>query len=212
MLKKMKSSRLAAAPRWLLPGTAALAAAVALVALVLAGWFGQSWWHARFSERPAAQAREEVLDAARQTAVNISSYDSANLDASFANIDSSVMGDLAQQFKDNREALSQALAQQQASSHATVASAAVVELNRDEGTAKAVVVMRQVTTRPGQPDTTALLTSLLTLEEVDGVWKASEAQPLGNTSLDPPQALEQPAVPEQPAAPEQPALPESGGN
>ena len=171
----------------LLPAATWLAALLALIALAAAGWFGFGWAHAAFVEKPRAHAREEALDAAQGAALNISTFDLADLDASFRNIESSVTGKLKDEYVANKEALKTAITANQASLGVKeITNVSLIELNSDEETAKALVVLHQSTTRANQPALLDRVTMTIQLETVDGVWKASEATRLETLPLDVP--------------------------
>ena len=176
--------RLRARGRSVQSGLTVVAVAALLAALGAAIWFGIGWGRAQFSERPAAHARAEMLDAAREAAVNLSSFDIADLDTSFAKIDGVVAGQLAADLAANRPMLKQLLIERQANSTATVEESAVVDLDRKSWTASAIVVMRQVTAVPDAPEQTARVTTLVTMQKVGDRWLATQAQPLGNAPLD----------------------------
>ena len=179
----------------LLPAATGLAALLLLIALAAAGWFGFGWAHAAFVEKPRAHAREEALDAAQNAALNISTFDLADLDASFRNIESSVTGKLKDEYVENKEALKTAIEYAMRTPHSPA---------RNEETAKALVVLHQSTTRLNQPALLDRVTMTIQLETVDGVWKAAEATRLETLPLDVPAAQQPTPTPSPEPQPTEP--------
>lgn len=150
-----------------------------VAALGAAVWFGYGWARAVLVEKPAASARDDALTGVRQAAINLSSLDSADLDGSIAAIESSITGD---KMRDDVEAVKQLTAQLERSGRkveAEVTDATLTEFSADGGTAKAIVVLATVTTRPEQPPSRQQVLMRLDMRKVDGVWKASDAEPVG---------------------------------
>jgi len=195
-----------------------LVAATALVivlmvgAVVAAGWFGVGWARAAFVEKPKADARESALSDARQAAINLNSFDAANLDQSFANIESSITGGLVDDLNATKDQLAQQTKQTGARSTAEVLGATLTSLNTDDGNADALVVLATTTTWPDQSSRKVRVTMRLTMDEGDdGVWRASKSVNLGNAAVldQSPAASPAPAPPADPNA-ESPA-PDAGG-
>ncbi|PTR31334.1 Mce-associated membrane protein [Rhodococcus sp. OK519] len=177
---------------------ATVAVCVVLVgALVAAVWFGYGWAHAALSEKPAADARESALADARQAAINLNSFDAANLDKSFADIESSITGGLVEDLNATRDQLAQQTEQTGARSESEVLGASLTSLNTDDGNADAIVVLATTTSWPNQTSRKVRVTMRLTMEEGDdGVWRASKSVNLGNASV-----LEESPAPQAPSAP-----------
>ncbi len=128
---------------------ATVAVGVLLVgALAAAVWFGYGWAHAALSEKPAAEARESALADARQAAINLNSFDAANLDKSFSDIESSITGALVDDLNATRDQLAQQTQQTGARSQSEVLGASLTSLNTDDGTADAIVVLATDTSWP----------------------------------------------------------------
>ncbi len=194
---------------------ATVAVVVLLVgAVVAAGWFGVGWARAAFVEKPEADARESALSDARQAAINLNSFDAANLDTSFANIESSITGGLVDDLNATKDQLTQQTAQTGARSTAEVLGATLTALNTDDGTADALVVLASTTTWPDQSSRKVRVTMRLTMDEGDdGVWRASKSVNLGNAAVldESPAPAPAPAPPADPnAGPATPA-PDAGG-
>ncbi|MFC4605051.1 hypothetical protein [Rhodococcus kronopolitis] len=195
---------------------------LALVALGFAVWFGYGWGRALFVDRPAAAARDDALAGARQAAINLNTVDSANLDQTFANMESSITGDeLMNSLNDTKSQMAEQVKQAGATSQAAVLDAALTEFSRDEGTATSLVVLTSTTTWPNRPASKVKITMRLGMTDVDGVWKAEKVENVGAPiAMDPgtgsPPAEAPAPAPEAPVpapAPEVPvpALPDSGG-
>lgn len=176
---------------------ATVAVTVVLVgALVVAVWFGVGWARAAFVEKPRADARESALADARQAAINLNSFDAADLDRSFADIQSSITGDLTEDLDATRDQLTQQTQQTGARSTAEVLGATLTSLNSDDGSADALVVLATTTTWPDQSSRKVRVTMRLTMTEGDdGVWRASKSVNLGNATV-----LDQTAAPADPNA------------
>jgi Mce-associated membrane protein len=136
------------------------AAAVALAVLALAAlgvgaWRGYEWAHA---DKAVADQRDAALDGARQAAVNLNSIDPGDVEGSVNTMKSSATGDMFDQIDQNKDQLVQLAGQSKARLDAGVLSAALTELNTDENSAKALVVITQTTTNPDQQPTKQRLT------------------------------------------------------
>ncbi|NLU84202.1 hypothetical protein [Rhodococcus sp. HNM0569] len=159
-----------------------LAGAVVLlvVAVVAAGWFGFTWVRAVVGDGDVASARDSALDGAQQAAINLNTVDAANIDASFENMRSSITGDQMNKDLDTTvQQLTDAVRQSGATSKGEVLSGALTELNTDDKTGKALVVLAVTTTWPQQYERTKV-TMTLGMRDVDGVWKAESVQPVGS--------------------------------
>ncbi|MFC9787218.1 hypothetical protein [Rhodococcus sp. NPDC127528] len=161
---------------------AALAAvsALAVVALGFAVWFGYGWGHALFSDKPAAAARDDALTGARQAAINLNTVDSANLDKTFADMESSITGDdMLKSLNDTKGQMAEQVKQTGAKSEAQIIDAALTDFSRDEGTATSLVVLSTTTTWPDKPVKKVKVTMRIGLTDVDGTWKASKVENVG---------------------------------
>lgn len=165
--------------KWLRPAFGAVAV-LSVVALAAAVYFGIGWGKALFVDKAAASTREDALSGARQAAVNLSSFDSANLDKSFADIESSITGDtLKKDLDDTKGQITDQLKQSKAKTEATVLDAALTEFDKGQGSGQALVVLSSSTTWPDKPARKDKTTVRITLEDVDGSWKASKMESIG---------------------------------
>jgi Mce-associated membrane protein len=194
----------------LLKPALAAASVLAIGALVAAVWFGFGWGHALFSDKPAAAARDDALTGARQAAINLNTVDSGNLDQTFANMESSITGDeMLGALAETKDQMAEQVKQTGAKSEAHVLDAALTAMSRDEGTANSLVVLTTTTTWPNKPTSKVKVTMRIGLTDVDGIWKASKVENVGQPlAMDPGTPAPAPApAPEGAPAP----APESGG-
>lgn len=165
--------------KWLRPAFGAVVVLL-VAALGVAIYFGYGWGHALIVDKAAATAREEALSGARQAAVNLSSFDSADLDRSFSDIESSITGDtLKKDLEDTKAQITEQLKQTKAKTEATVVDAALTDFSEDQGTGQALVVLSSSTSWPDQPTRKVMSTVRITVEKVDGIWKASKMENVG---------------------------------
>lgn len=174
-------------PRLLI--ASAITASVALVAaLVAAIWFGIGWGRAVFVDQPKADNRESALDGARQAAVNLASMNPDDVAGSVRNMESSSTGAVLDKLTQNKDKLIQTATDSKARVDCTVLTAGLTALDTDEDTANAIVVMTQTTTYAGKPPTKQRITWTLALHKDGDIWKAAQADALGD-----PVALDEPA-------------------
>ena len=201
MVSDVLESEPAAAPRnRLLLGAAAAAAVLLIAALIAACWFGFGWAHAAVSEKPRADARESALDGARQAAVNLNSINPGDVQGSVKLMQSSATGAMLDQLNQNKDKVVELATQSKARLDSSVIGATLTELNTDDDTAKAFVVLAQTNTYPDRPPVKQRVSWTLDMKKDGDTWKASQVSSLGV-----PVVLDGPA-PGQPA----PALPAPG--
>ncbi|MEN0138181.1 MAG: hypothetical protein AAGC80_23720, partial [Rhodococcus sp. (in: high G+C Gram-positive bacteria)] len=153
--------------------------ALVVIAVVAAGWFGFGWARALFVDKPIADARDSALTGAQQAAINLNTVDSADLDGSFENMKSSITGDkMNQDLQATVDGFTDQMRQSGAASKAELIQGTLTELNTDDGTAKALVVVAVTTTWPDRFDK-AKVTMRMDVQDVDGVWKVSSVEPVG---------------------------------
>ncbi|QNG21448.1 hypothetical protein G4H71_16060 [Rhodococcus triatomae] len=157
----------------------------AVIAAVAAAWFGFLWVSAIFGDRSTADTRDDAMNGARQAAINLNSFDVAQIDQSFENMRSSITGDQMNTDLDETVEMYEAQIAQAAEdqisaerSEAEPLHSTLTEFNEDDGTATALVVVAVRTTWPDHFERTRV-TMRLGLQEVDGVWKASTVEPVG---------------------------------
>ncbi|MFD4294265.1 hypothetical protein ACFWPA_07550 [Rhodococcus sp. NPDC058505] len=178
---------------------------LAVAALAAAAWFGYGWVRALVVDKQVAAARDDALTGARQAAINLNTVDSANLDQTFANMESSITGDeMVNSLNETRDQMTEQVRQTGAKSEAQIIDAALTDFARDEGTATSLVILSTTTTWPDQPPRKVKVTMRIGLTETDGEWKASRVENVGA-----PLAMDAGAAPPAPVpdvpAPEVPA-------
>lgn len=132
------------------PSKNALAATVGALAIValgsVAGWMGVQWQH----QNREQVADAEILDAARQAAVNLTSIDFADIDADIQRILDASAGSFRDQFAERSQPFTAVVRQAQSKTEGTV-SAAGIE-SQDGRSAKVLVAVTVKTMNAGQPE------------------------------------------------------------
>jgi Mce-associated membrane protein len=151
-----------------------------LAAVVALGVFGVPYVRALTTDRTTAEMRDDALVGAQQVAINLNNADSANLDQSIENMRSSVTGDeMTTYLQTVQDSITDELRNSGSKADTEVVQSALTELNTDDRTATALVVVR-VTTTQGNQFVKNQLGMRLGMVEVDGVWKAQSADPIGS--------------------------------
>lgn len=161
--------------------TAALVAVLALLvaAVVAAGWFGYQWAHALVVDRSTAQMRDDALYGAQQAAINLNTADANNLQESLENMRSSITGEtMMKSLDDTIAGITEQVKSTKATQEAELSNAALIELDKENETAKALVALEVRYTWPEKYEVD-IVTMRMTVEKVDGVWKASAVEPVG---------------------------------
>ncbi|WP_067674548.1 hypothetical protein [Nocardia miyunensis] len=156
-------------------------AAVWLVAAVVAAaWFGVGWVRAGFfTDAPRAQARDSALDAARQAALNLSSMNPDDIDGSIKLMQSSMTGQMLDEFNQNHDRIKQTAQQAKTRLDAKILGASLTSLDSERDKASAIVVVQQTQTAPNVPVQSFRATWTLDLAKVGGLWKTDQANSLG---------------------------------
>ncbi|MCX4097820.1 hypothetical protein [Nocardia sp. alder85J] len=180
-----------------------------LAAVVAAGWFGFGWVRAAyFTDAPRAEARDSVLDSARQAAVNLSSMNPNDVDGSIDLMRSSMTGAMLDQLTQNRDRIKQAAEQSKTKIEAKVLGASLSALNSERNKATALVVLQLTQTAPSVPVQSFRTTWSLDMTRGGDGWKTEQANSLGQlVPLDTPGPA-QPAPTAVPAPPASPQAPE----
>ena len=155
-----------------LPVAAVVAAIAAIVLSVL-------WLFALNSDAvQVAQARDEALRDARQAVINLNTLDHNDPQKGLDLWIQSSSGSVRDEFEKNRDAYSQLVTQQKRTTSATVADAAVSEVDPRAGTARVLAgVDVTVTPEGGEPTVTRQRIELGMIETPDG-WKVDALEPL----------------------------------
>ncbi|WP_174372072.1 hypothetical protein [Nocardia pneumoniae] len=178
-------------------------AALLVVALVAAAWFGTGWVRAALTDGPRADARDTALDAARQAALNMTSMNLDDVPGSLALARSSMTGallDSATKNKDQAEKLAQ---QSGVAMTSKVLGAGLTSLNSEQDKASALVVLQVTEKAKDKPPAEYRYSWTVDVAKDGEVWKAEQISSLGQPVLlsgGPGQQTPAPAG-DQPAAP-----------
>ena len=153
--------------------TAGLIAATILTT-VLAVWLALGLC----TQREAEQRRQDILAAARQSALNFTSLDYRHYDRDSANVLAGATGDFKKQFAAQTEQLTRLVAQNKSVSEGQVLEAGVVR--SDEDSARVLVVADSKVTNTAMPQGEARTYRLqLDLVHRDGRWLTSDVEFVG---------------------------------
>ncbi|PXY32168.1 hypothetical protein [Prauserella muralis] len=160
-------------PRWLVLGSAALAAAAFVVAVT----FGIMWWAASSDDTAnIAAARENVVRAAGNAVTAYTELDYENLDAYFSRQKEVTTGDLLNQINQSEKTYRKAIEDAKTKVVSTVQDVAVEELNEHEGKASALAMVK-TQVKQGDNEGTKVLRLEVEMTRVDDggdqVWKLS---------------------------------------
>jgi Mce-associated membrane protein len=124
------------------------------------------------------QDRAEALQAARQSALNLTSIDTEDFDAAVQRVREGATGDFRQEFEDNSANLEQLLADNEVSAEGQVIEAGLVRADANNATALVVVVstVRNTATPDGRVNTYRMQVDV---ERVAGRWLASSLRFVG---------------------------------
>ncbi|MFG3015251.1 hypothetical protein ACGFZB_33425 [Streptomyces cinerochromogenes] len=129
-------------------------------------------------EREAEQRRQDVLAAARQSALNFTSLDYRHYDRDSGNVLKGATGDFKKQFAAQTSQLTKLVAQNRSVSQGQVLDAGIVR--SDERSARVLVVADSEVTNTAAPEGQARTYRLqLDLVRVDGRWLTSDVTFVG---------------------------------
>ena len=167
-----------ARPRQAITPVRALAVLVA-VAAVVAGFFGVRWALAfGDDDLELAGQRDAVLLDAQQAAVNLNSLDFAHVDAGLDLWEQTSTGPLLDEFRANRAEYSKVVTDSKRVTTATVADAAVAELDVRAGTARVLIGVDVKVVPQGQDPVVTRQRLQLEMTRTDVGWKASRLAPV----------------------------------
>ena len=161
--------------------TATVAVAVlAVVAFVVAGWFGVSWYRAAHDESLArGMARDVVLQNAQQATVNLNTLDHRRVQDGLMLWEHSATGLLLDEVRANRDTYARAITDSKTTTTARILDGAVAELDERAGTAR-VLVGVDVTSQREQGDLSCVRRRIQLEMRRDGtVWKVDKLAPVG---------------------------------
>jgi Mce-associated membrane protein len=155
-------------------------AVLALIACVLAGWFGLSWFRAAHDESIAlGMVRETVLQDAQQSAVNLNTLNYRLVQDGFKLWEQSATGTVLEEFRKNRDVYERTVTESKTSSTARVHDGAVAELDDQAGTAR-VLLGVDVTYTPEQRAASCVRQRLqLHMKRTPDGWKVDHLAPVG---------------------------------
>ncbi|MEU0004339.1 hypothetical protein ABZ079_08545 [Streptomyces sp. NPDC006314] len=143
--------------------------AVTVLAAVLSVWLGLKL----AGQRGAEQRRQDILAAARQSALNFTSLDYRHYDRDSRNVLKGATGDFKKQFAAQTEQLTKLVAQNKSVSEGQVLEAGIVR--SDGRSARVLVVADSKVTNTAAPEGQARTYRLqLDLVRVDGRWLTSD--------------------------------------
>ncbi|WP_274561085.1 hypothetical protein [Streptomyces spiramyceticus] len=155
----------------------ALPAGLAVVATVLAaasGWLGVQWYERNETD----QRHEDILTAARQSALNFTSLDYRHYDRDSKNVLNGATGDFKKQFTAQTAQLTKLVAANKSVSEGQVLDAGIARA--DERSARVLVVADSKVTNSAAPQGTARNYRLqLDLVFEDGRWLTSNVEFVG---------------------------------
>jgi Mce-associated membrane protein len=152
-------------------------AALTVLALFVAGWFGYSWWNAAHDGALSlARDRDAALDVASVGLVVLNTFDYRTGDQDMDRWLAVTTGPLAQELTSDRKTqLDQANATKTIAS-ATLRQAAVTELNSFAGTAKLIAVLDVRLSTEGAATAPAVNRLNVDLARTGQGWKVSAVQ------------------------------------
>ena len=156
--------------RYLVIGTAALAAAGLIVAAV----FGIQWWVSSGNDSLAlAQAREDVVKAGGTAVKAYTELDYTNPDAYFSKQLAISTEDMQTQIKNSEQTYRQAMVDAKTKVTTTVQDIGVEELDDHEGKASFLAAINTVVTKEGQQPVNKPLRLEVQMTRVGQDWKVS---------------------------------------
>ncbi|MEU7634182.1 hypothetical protein AB0C34_30115 [Nocardia sp. NPDC049220] len=187
-------------------GTFALvgSAALLVVAVVAAAWFGTGWVGAAMTDGPRADSRDNALDAARQAALNMTSMNLDDVPGSLALARSSMTGTLLDSATKNKDQAEKLAAQTGVGMSAKVLGAALTSLNTEQDKASALVVLQVTEVGKDKPPAEYRYTWSVDVAKGGDTWKAEQISSLSQPVLlsgGPGQQPPAPRADQAPAAP-----------
>lgn len=148
-----------------------------LVALLVAGWLGYSWWSAAHDDALSlARDRDAALDVAGTGLVVLNTFDYRTGDQDMDRWLAVSTGQLAQDLTGDRKTQLDQANSTKTIATATLRQAAVTELNSFAGTAKLIAVLDVSLSTNGAASAPALNRLNVDLARTDKGWKVSAVQ------------------------------------
>ena len=118
----------------------AVIAALTVVAVGIAGWFGVSWYRtAHDTSLASGLARDTVLQDAQQATINLNTLDYRRVQDGLALWEQSATGSLLDEVRANRATYAQVITDSRTATTASALDGAVAELDERAGTARVLV-------------------------------------------------------------------------
>ena len=161
---------------------ATLAAAVlAVIAFVVAGWFGVAWYRAAHDDSLArGVARDAVLQDAQQTVINLNTVDHQRVQEGLTLWEQSAAGSLLSEVQANRENYVRAITDSKTTTTARVIDGAVAALNEDAGTARVLVGVDVTSQFDGGGASCVRRRIQLDMRRDGDAWKIDKLVPVGD--------------------------------
>ncbi|MEU7764138.1 hypothetical protein AB0B25_03305 [Nocardia sp. NPDC049190] len=179
-------------------------AALLVVAVIAAAWFGTGWVRTAMTDGPRADARDNALDAARQAALNMTSMNLDDVPGSLAVARSSMTGALLDSATKNKDQAEKLAAQTGVGMSSKVLGAALTALNTEQDKASALVVLQVTETGKNKPPAEYRYTWSVDVAKGGDIWKAEQISSLSQPVLlsgGPGQPPPAPSADQAPAAP-----------
>jgi Mce-associated membrane protein len=160
---------------WVAEPLVATALVLAVLAAGFAGWAGWSWYHsAAPGPTPAAQLRDQALQAGEQAVLNFNTLDYRKVAAGLALWEQSSTGPLRAEISAGRAQFEQQIQQTKTVTTARILDAALTALNARAGTASIIVAI-QITVTPAHGSPVIKQSRLAgTLVRTRSGWKLSQ--------------------------------------
>lgn len=162
------------------PGTPArLLPVAAIVAALLALVLGALWLFALNSDAvQVAHARDDALRDARQAVINLNTLDHTDAQKGLDLWIQSSAGSVREEFTKNRDAYAQLVTEQRRTTTATIADAAVAEVDPRAGTARVLAGVDVSVTPEGRAPTVTRQRIEVGMVRTDDGWKVDALEPL----------------------------------
>ncbi|HEX2264181.1 MAG TPA: hypothetical protein VHH52_10590 [Pseudonocardiaceae bacterium] len=161
---------------------ATLAAAVlAVIAFVVAGWFGVAWYRAAHDDSLArGVARDAVLQDAQQTVINLNTVDHRQVQEGLTLWEQSAAGSLLGEVQANRDNYVRAITDSKTTTTARVIDGAVAALNEGSGTARVLVGVDVTSQFDGGRASCVRRRIQLDMRRDGDAWKIDKLVPVGD--------------------------------
>jgi Mce-associated membrane protein len=162
--------------------TATLAVAVlAVLAFIVAGWFGVAWYRAAHDDSLSrGVARDAVLQDAQQTVTNLNTVDHRRVQEGLTLWEQSAAGWLLGEVRTNRDNYARAITDSKTTTTARVIDGAVAALDEDSGTARVLVGVDVTSQFDGGGPSCVRRRIQLDMRRDGDAWKIDKLVPVGD--------------------------------